>query len=546
MTFLAAGWLTLLLPWAVVVVWSWRRVSDERATTAAFLWEEKEPVLRRDNTRRGRPPTWVIAALLAVLAAILALSQPAQPTRTVRLNVIVDGAVDLSARSAGRSLREDLIDRLEAALRTSGVRVAVDSTVIGIDNISPISLDEARSAPVTARPTDRELTGAIAAALENSDAIVVLSDKPTLAPRVVQIAPDRPADNVGIVTAVAVATPRPSVMVTIANDSDRTSARLVVRGASETADETRDVPVPIATTGPGAAQLSERVIALPPRGGVMNVFVDVESLPNAMEVALIDLRDSIALDDSAVLLHQHQSVKLSLEGKLPAVATRFAAAFERSRGAKPSRSSRAVTLFAGNARSSGESIIFAAPGKHVRGAVEQAPHAALRDIDLARMRIDEAAVDVPSEFRTIASKGGTPIVAVRDSPRSVWFGFEPDPLDVQSVVLLANALDWIGDGGPAEWRGVGPDEIGADWQPRILADRALVSSPGRYLDSDAREVAVNLPAIVGPHARSRDDVASLLVEADRDSFQSLTRPLAILAAVLAAAAAVLCRGRGLA
>src|SRR4051812_3938820 len=111
MTFFAAGWLVLLVPWAALVAWVWRRVADERATTAAFLWasESVDPPHRR--SRRGRPPLWIIATLLAVLASILALSQPAYRGRRANVVVLFDRFVSLAAKTSDRRADEMLSER---------------------------------------------------------------------------------------------------------------------------------------------------------------------------------------------------------------------------------------------------------------------------------------------------------------------------------------------------------------------------------------------------------------------------------------------------
>jgi hypothetical protein len=524
MTFLAAGWLALLVPWAALVAWAWRRVADERATTAAFLWTSETTDVPRARSRRGRPPAWVIAALLAVLASILALAGPARRERGVRVSVVIDGSVSLAARLAGRTLRDELITRCGHELARSGDDITVDMRLVGLPDRRARVFNDARGAPFTARPTEAAIADAIAVGLRESDAVIVLTDRPiaTRDGRVAVRAPTAKPDNVGIESAIAVERPRPSLMVRVANDSDRREATLEVR--------TGNSPV-------------RQTIALPMRGEWKNYFVDLAAPGDQIEIALVDMDDSLAIDNFATLLRTKVPPRLTVDVGAPEVATRFASAYERARR---SGSSGRAAIRLGGERSgvsdSGNSIVFGTPTREIRaGGVVKFDHPINRDVDLDSPRL--VATPPPADWLPIAlvdSAENAPMLAVRDSSaRSVWIGFEPDPNDARSVVLLANAVDWIAESSLAEWQGEAPASIGNDWRPVALRDPSLDGSPGVYADGSDRQVAANVPAIVGPHGEARGDIGELLRRADRATLLPLQKPLAIAASCLACIAAML-------
>ena len=543
MTFLAAGWLVLLVPWAALVAWTWRRVADEHATTAAFLWTSETTEVPRARARRGRPPSWVMAALLSVLAAILALAGPGWRGRIARVAVVVDGSIALAARVDGRTLRDELVNRSGHELARGEEDIQIDMRIAGAPDAVERTRDEVHRAPFTAKPTDVAVTHAIEAGLRESDAVLVLTDQPvaTRDDRVAVRVPTSKPDNVGIVFSIAVEGPRPSLMVKIANDSDRSEATLDVKTS-----ESRGVPAPSSAPnlGPGTVRLSLRqTIALPARGESKNYFVDLSAPGEQIEIALVNMDDSLAVDNVATLMRATASPRLTVDAGAPEIATRFAAAYGSARSS--SGGVRTIRIAHERDDAAGEEclIVFAALTREIpSGVVTTFDHPIHRDVDLDTPR--RVAGPPASGWSPIAVVDGTPILAVRETPaRSVWIGFDLVPNDASSVVLLANAVDWIAESNVAEWRGDVPASIGSDWRPIALIDPTLDGSPGTYIDGTGRVVAVNMPAVVGPYGEARGDIGELLRRADRATIIPLQKQIAITAGCLAFVAAVLV-GRG--
>lgn len=521
MTFLAAGWLALLVPWAALVAWAWRRIADEHSTTATFLWKSSDVDVPRSEARRGRPPLWVIVSLLAVLTMVVSVSQPAYRSHRAKVTVLVDRFVSMSAMPSDQRTDEVLVRSCSRSIKNAGVDANVEARVV-TDKSEPVaSLSDAVQTPFTARSTVASMRQAIDEALRTSDAVLAISDQAITYgdSRLAVVSSAGKPDNVGIDYAIAVESPQPMLMLQVANDSMTPSSPFTVR------IRTGDAPVVM------------QEVMLPPPGDRASVFITIPRPAEAIEVSLFNIQDELKWDDYATLVREHSLAKLVVDNSAPPIAARFAAAFERS-AASPEAPT--VTVHLRRALDDGlpGQLILAAPTRPVTGDLLAADHPIIRDVEIGSLRIDAVAA-APPGWKFVAAINGSPAIAVRESPRSVWIGFELDPLDARSVMLLANAVDWIAAAELSEWRGYSPDAIGKDWTPKSLDDDRLIASPGRYIDGRGREVAVNLSAVVGPRGRSRGDIGELLRRADRETFVPLSKPLAIGAAALACVATAL-------
>src|SRR5690349_11013431 len=218
MAFLSAWWLVGLLPWAALVMWLFRGRRRRVRVPFLSLWRGPIP-LEIPKSGWEAPPIWVIATLIAILAAILAAARPLIRLTTRRsqpITIIVDRGLTMSARREGVTQFSGAAQELSEALRSRlSTSAPVDLlTVPGEWKSTSIGQWAAlvEGALPTALDTRDSLRRGIRERLESNEGpVFVLSDLSLGIDdrRVAQFAPNGQIKNVGIIRVAVRATPTP-------------------------------------------------------------------------------------------------------------------------------------------------------------------------------------------------------------------------------------------------------------------------------------------------------------------------------------------------
>ncbi len=486
MAFLSPLFLLGLIAWGAISVWLlWGR---RQRTDVPFLEFWREAAEETHARRRMKvPPIAVALAIAAMLLAILAASRPVMlgvgTSRGPRITVIVDRGITMSAtenqtirfRAAASAAQIALIDLGYNFETVDFLTVPGETTprVLWSDWTPAVA-----SLAPTALETSEALQSAIAARLSAGDGtILVISDQDLHRhdPRLIQIAPDHAADDVGISAIAARTTPRAQVMVRVRNQSSQISAPLIVRSGDES---------------------QTRQIDLPPRGEERDYFIDLPQLNDTVE-AMLDVHDDISADNHAWLVRERNWPRIVASQGVSPELRRMIAVYE-SRHA-PSGVSQALSIVnrLEDLPQTGPAIIdaaaTAAPGAT---AVQTVDHPITRHIHwdvLAPTLLCNT--DAPYGWLPLVSVGGHTIVAARDGPaRQVWVGFGGSqwPASAEFVIFWANVFDWAGQGGE---RFVSHDlqELTPQWHLAETGSSAAWGQPGIY-ENGRRLVAFNAPA----------------------------------------------------
>ena len=504
MFFASPIWLALLLPpWAAVAAWlMWSRRGARTDVPFLALWRGGSAESPTEKREFRPPPVALVATLLAILLAIVASARPgvfvaAAGEEGPLVTIIVDRGVTMSTRDR----LTEVIEAARPAVLEAFREGPTDLVVVPDGTPQHVSRAEwsrlASSATPTQEQTADSVRAAVARALaKTSGPVVVMSDQAIATnPRVVQIAPAKPLENVAITNFVVRETPRPQAMIVVANNSPRETATLRVRS--------------------GERNVAERAIDLPrAAGGEAKFFVDLPSL-DAVAVAEIDVADDIAIDNVAHAKRQRSFPAIEVRAAVPAEVRRVVEAYGKSRPAN--EASRRVAVVADDAVPTDVpvAIVAGATSNPQPGPVTVAAHPVSAGVDWADAKAQASGTPSGEGWRAIVSIGGNPAVAVREAPhRQVWIGFDaPDFARTPAFVIFwTNVFDWLagdsGDGGDGGDGGIGEDG-GAD---DAVADAArhwtpTVVPPIRAAPPSADDWREKLAAFKAPH-RARADVTS--------------------------------------
>src|SRR4051812_31296414 len=103
MVFLSPAWLIALAPWSALAIWLFRGRRPRVRVPFLNLWRGPIP-LEIPKSGWESPPAWVIATLLAILAAILAAARPLlriTNARTAPISILVDRGITMSPLHQG-------------------------------------------------------------------------------------------------------------------------------------------------------------------------------------------------------------------------------------------------------------------------------------------------------------------------------------------------------------------------------------------------------------------------------------------------------------
>jgi hypothetical protein len=483
-------WFFALLPWSAVVLWIlWGR---RKRTYVPFLDLWRGPALQKPAQRALQPPPiFLAAALFATLLAIFAAAEPAIRSALASsgrpITIVVDRGITMSALGRGQPrfvvAARDAVKKLDALFRQP--RTTVELWTVPGNGPRFLELGNVDSAiadlPLTAIDTQADVEETIRGRLGSSQGNIILVSDRRLAfddPRLIQISPQTPIDDVGIVTVVARETPRPQIMVRLRNDSPRKS-----------------VPMTIST----GSQIIQQTADLPDRGQSRDYFIDPARMDAVIEVA-IDARDDQPADDRAWLVREGSYPKIEPRVPLSPELRRMIDVYGRTR--PPSQSSPTVAIVGAEADLPSQTpavIVAPSNGQTVHGAAAASADPIAANVGWpafpAQIQIAGAA---PKGWTPVVSMGDHVIVAARREPiRRVWVGFEisaawsatPD-----FVVFWANVFTWAGEGRErfAAYAVTGAD---SDWKRTTgapLPTRAAPEMwPGLYQRSDGALRAFN-------------------------------------------------------
>jgi len=400
-TFLSPWWLTLLAPWAALLLWiMWGR---RQRQTVPFLdlWPREEAQQERRRAFEP-PPLGVSLALLAALLAIVALARPVVGGGKIGLTVVVDH----SPRMAGRF--ESSLQDIQRELQSAGLS---DATVV-----------YAPDAPGVRR--------AVRSALDEAGAAILLSDTPTpddVGAGVVRVAPNAVTQNVGLVSIGMRATPVPAVMVRVRNDSSNGRIELVVGTTRQWID-------------------------LPPAGSERSYFGDMGEVTERTDVELI-VADDFPADNAALVRRTRAWPRVRLDSAPSPAAARVIGAYAILRPPSDSSPLLRVVSSIEDARDTPAIVVPAVDSVPMQtGTILTDDHPVNIEIRWDVLASASVAPVAPPGWQPVASAGGRTLLAVRQNPaRRVWIGFvspefERDPA---FVLLWTNLLDWAGTGGDA-------------------------------------------------------------------------------------------------
>jgi hypothetical protein len=373
--------------------------------------------------------------MLAVLLAIVGAARPgigwAPPMEGPHITIILDRGVTMSVGDR----RKEVMDAAEGALKAAFEVGPTDFVAVPDGHAEKTDrsdwLGAARSLPPTQEQTADEIRLAVKRALSTtSGPVVVLSDQAVPDdPRVVEIAPSKPIQNVAITRFALRETPTPQAMVTVANFSSLETAMLRVKSGERT--------------------LVERAIELPhAAGGEVKIFVDLPSL-DAAAVAEIDVADDIVIDNIAHAKRVGNFPAIEIRAAIPEEVRRVADAYTKARPA--GEGSKAIAVVDDGAIPSDVpvAIVASSSSNPQAGAVTVAAHPVSAGVDWDDAKPQATGRPPGVGWRAVVSICDRAAVAVREAPqRQVWIGFDASDFarTPDFVIFWTNVFDWLAGG----------------------------------------------------------------------------------------------------
>ncbi len=457
MTFAAPLWLALLVPWAVLAAWLMRGRRGALRVPFLDLWRSAVEAPKSSEVRRP-PPIAIVAALSAIAFAVLAVAQPRVRTpvplddRAVR--IIADRGVTMS--SAARL--NDVTAQADEAIKRLGVSAV---TVVNVPDDEHETRVVARNwksavAPATAIDSSDAVRAEVAKSLARSQGLVLLlSDQPVAAsdPRLIAIAPSKPAENIAITHFALRDHPTTQAMVTIRNDSAQGRAKLTIESDGLTI---------------------RRDVGLPTRGTEESTFVDLPRV-GATARATIEAADDFDVDNAAYLARRHAWPRVEARGNVPEEVARAIEAYRAARPAAEGATTVAVTSDA--TLDSNEPTVVVTPMLSETSSsprLDVREHAITANVDWSKVKFaspGEAGASPPGAgWESIVSAGATPIISVRETPpRQVFVRSLSSDFARTSdfVILWTNIFDWLGGGAGTEAFASMPiARFGDEWKPQ--------------------------------------------------------------------------------
>jgi hypothetical protein len=431
MMLMAPVWLLGLIPWSALTVWTLLGRPQLQGVPFLPLWASSSA---HHATARAwqRPPLAVLLLLFALLLSLLAATRPVMPGKPfAKVTVILDRGLSMSAMS-DRRVRFVIAAEMAAARLSPGTQVELVDLLSGdrhtldahhfASQVATLPRTAIETRPLARSTVLDELARSTAPVWILSDQVLDLSD-----PRLWQIRPGAPIENVGIVQLSATATPSAQVMVEIINNSAQTRAELQIHSD-------------------GAVMTS--FIDLPPRHQTKRYFIDLDHLGDKIQASL-RVADDLDADNTAWLVREGTSPRLEVRGVVPPALRRMIAIYAKSR--PPPSGAAIVAIVQDQASlSAAEAGVIVAPPidtSHLLGAVRVAAHPLTSIVNWPEaVRTASVAGPSPAAWEPLVTAGEHVLVAARSTPvRRLWIGLESTAWERSPdyVVFWSNAFTWL-------------------------------------------------------------------------------------------------------
>lgn len=487
MHFLAPLWLALLVPWLALTVWLWRRQVKHAAITGRFLWPESGSRSTSDS-ERSTPPAWILLALSALLALILALAAPIVLASRARLTVIVDSHASMGLHVGDETVLGRLLNELDADLRGVG---GVEVSYVSAMKADALSRDGISRMQLTGEPTRDAIETRCDPIAD--EAVVVLSAQPLSLPAsVIRYAPAGEIADVRVTRFAATVEPSPQVMLTFAHPAGVAPFDVWIG---------RDVRHRIAPEA-GATSTTR--------------FFDLGSAEEEAIVARIEGARSAPGFDRAWLARVGAWPRIEITGDVPIAVERFAAVYATARRAD-ARSK--VVRLTSTLDDTAPAICVARAGSPIEPRTVSLPAPGIVQHANFAARVLAIADVAPEGLETLLKVEGKPIVAVERSKRQVWIGFD--------LAELARTPDWVrwmnalvgfaSENDRPRWESTGVDAPRQDWRPVDVDDR-LDAPPGVYRTAtgELRAAAVASLSLATDDAATRRSLRTAIEQSRRD------------------------------
>lgn len=522
-------WLWLLLPWAGLVVLTLLGFRPKVAVPFLDLWPRETP---GKHKKRGihPPPFSLVLLILAMLAAIVAMSGPAansdHPVLTDLVVVVDRGPAMLVGNRLERAA--DSAAWLIGEVTDDDARIRVVSADGKVDLTTPAGVAKAIiGSGATTLDQSSQFNGTLQAELTHTPGsktpVLAVTDDPTL-PQDGRLLPVRAitgAANVGFVSSAADGR---QVMYTLRNDSNDAEVPVQVR------------------VGDHSMTFREQ---LPPRGETRAYTREAVGWPVRLSLVI---RDDFVDDDVSWAFPPHPVARIMVQASGQAAIEKVAAAYAASRGTL--ELAPVVSITATSTSTSNRSAILAPTAGQVPLKLPPAlpDHPILRNLKLPQMAAVTDRPLPPGDWQTLIEQDSQPLLAVDAQRRRVWVGFTSSASSASSeweqtadfVVFWTNIIDYLSGGaiqvsGPEKldqtWRRI---EGGEEPPPAMNGLRS-----GLYARGDELRV-INVPAPAIYRWEQLGDVRErLLTMAQMRSRRSLSRHAWMAAAVLAAIATII-------
>jgi hypothetical protein len=530
MSFLSAGWLLLLIPWAGLAIYLLRGVPPKAGVPFLSLWPGDVAPPTRDRRWRS-PPLRILLLLVAMFLAIFGASGPRLPRGgTISGAVIVDRGLSMSALDGkGRRRFVGAAEETADIMKRAGVEVGgqVESIPPTAASSSGAWMEATKLLNPTAVDTRNEIYPAVREALRSSGGLVILlTDQPPEIhdPRLVVISPKSKVRNVAIAK-LAVRVDPPQAMIAIANNSDDADATLNVT-----------------TDG---RNVSSQKLTLPPRGQRKNYFVDLPAGSKVVSAA-IDCADDLDLNHRAWVVRRDAWPIVEARSALPPELGRMIEVYARHRPAGEDSVHVAVMRGVGSIPDNMPAAVVEDGTEilAVLGPVEVEGPLQFPGVDWQSALAGASVAKAPPGWQPAVLAGGRTVVAIQsDKTRRAWVGISSDifPREAGFVVFWTEIFDWLGGGVP-EFASSPPAPLSENWRrvdPSTPTDEPGLAA-GLYENDRGRMLAVNagLPAVTEPApAESEESILSVLQSA---LHYTMPGPYLLLAAIGLSALALMC------
>ena len=491
--------LIALIPWLGVTLWLLSGSRQRVHVPFLPLWQGRVEG-PRTRTRLHMPPAAIAFILAAILLAILAASRPQvrKPHNQVHgsFSFILDRGLTMSAHGTHDLRFREAADQALTVLHHRFADCQINFTTVPEGTVQTLSLDECdslvRDLPPSAMDTRELLADAIR---QTNGPVLVVSDEPLDATqdRAIEIPPPQGAQDVAIVRIAAREAPVAQIMISLRNQSSRTTAVLAVSDVQ---------------------QRVRRQVDLPPAPAERNYVID---LPQIDPVILVQLetRDDVEVDKQAWLVREGSGTRVEPHFALPPELRRLVDVYVAARPPAPNAGRLCVVRSLADAPADAPAVIVPPVRRPLRAsAFHVRDHFVTHNAgwQSAGVAIDVADDPPPQGWTPLVNAGGRTLVAARPTPpNQIWVGFDSPQWAATPdfVIFWTNVLDWAGGG--AEFMAAHSlPEWDREWKP--TATHPAEPWPGLYQRSDGTLRAFNAPDVPIPplgDTRWREGIAAL-------------------------------------